>query len=127
MAGKPKTWTADEVEQFKKLCGIFCTREEIASIMGVSKPTLTKRIAEYFPDTPTWEEAFKYYSAMGKASLRRKQFEMAMSGDRTLLIFLGKNYLGQSDNGAVTEREVKPTAKITTFTSSAKFAKAANG
>lgn len=31
------------------------------------------------------------------ASLRRKQFEMAMAGSIPMLIFLGKNYLKQSD------------------------------
>lgn len=33
-----------------------------------------------------------------KQSLRRKQIEVAMSGNPTMLIFLGKNLLGQSDS-----------------------------
>lgn len=36
-------------------------------------------------------------------SLRRKQIEVAMSGNPTMLIFLGKNLLGQSDSPLVSQ------------------------
>ena len=39
-------------------------------------------------------------------SLRRKQIEVAMSGNPTMLIFLGKNLLGQSDS-PLTSQEAK--------------------
>ena len=38
----------------------------------------------------------------GFVSLRRKQYELAMAGNATMLIFLGKQYLGQSDKREVT-------------------------
>ena len=124
-----KPWTPQEEEQFAKLCSIFCTKKEICSIMGIpDHRTLDKRISESFPDMPTWNEAFDYFSGQGKASLRRRQFELAMQGDRTMLIFLGKNYLGQSDQGAVQEEQPRlKNTKMAAFTSSAKFAKAVNG
>lgn len=113
MPPKPKTWTPEEAEQFKKLCGIFCTKKEICSIMGISDHrTLDSRIKESFPETPTWEEAFDLFSGHGRASLRRKQFELAMNGDKTMLIFLGKNYLAQSDNG-LRDEQPKPKANVT--------------
>lgn len=122
--GRPrKTWTEADAEQFVKLCGIMCTKSEVCSVMGLDPKTLDKLIAEHFPDMPTWGEAFEYYSATGKASLRRAQFQLALDGDKTMLIFLGKNYLGQSDQGAKTEEVRKPTAKMAAFTSSSKFAK----
>lgn len=129
MPRKPTPWTEVEVEQFKKLCGIFCTKKEVCSIMGIpDHRTLDARIAEAFPESPTWEEAFDRFSGTGRASLRRKQFELAMNGDKTMLIFLGKNYLGQSDYAQPQESEIKkPRAKMAAFTSSAKFAKAVNG
>ena len=34
---------------------------------------------------------------MGKSSLRRAQFKYALRGSHSLLIFLGKNLLGQKD------------------------------
>ena len=41
-------------------------------------------------------------------SLRRKQYELALEGDRTMLIWLGKQHLGQSEPYKKTEAE--PTA-----------------
>lgn len=128
MAGRPrKTWTQEERDMLEKLCGIFCTRDEVCAILELDHKTLSKLIAEDYPDTPTWGEFFEKYSAVGRESLRRKQFEIALNGDKTMLIFLGKNYLGQSDQGARAEQPSKPQNKMAAFSSSAKFAKAANG
>lgn len=128
MAGRPrKTWTDAEVEQFEKLCGIMCTKSEVCSVLNIDPKTLDKLIEERYPNMPTWGEAFDYFSATGKASLRRAQFQLALDGDKTMLIFLGKNYLGQSDQGAKVEQPLKPQNKMAVFSSSAKFAKAANG
>lgn len=90
-------WNEDDRERFKSLCAIMCTQAEIESIMRVSHDTLIKLIAENFPDTPTWQEAYDAYSADGKASLRRKQFELAMDGNITMLVWLGKQHLGQRE------------------------------
>lgn len=125
--GRPrKTWTDEDVAQFVKLCGIMCTKSEVCSVMNLDPKTLDKLIAEHFGDTPTWEEAFNYYSATGKASLRRAQFQLALDGDKTMLIFLGKNYLNQSDQGVRVEQASKPKTKMAAFSSSSKFAKAIN-
>lgn len=77
-----------------KLLAILCTGEEIAGVMGFSYDTLERRCKE------DKEIAFADYSKAkrmnGKSSLRRKQWLMA--GDSpAMAIFLGKNYLGQSD------------------------------
>ena len=47
-------------------------------------------------------EVYKIYSVSGKISLRRWQFKMAEK-NVTMAIFLGKQYLGQTDK---TETEV---------------------
>lgn len=127
MPPKPKIWTPEESEQFKKLCGIFCTKKEICSIMGIpDHRTLDNRIKETFPDTPTWGEAFEHYSGAGRASLRRRQFEAAMDGSVPMLIFLGKNYLGQSDAGAKVEEPRQTASKLSVMVNASKFSKAAN-
>jgi hypothetical protein len=41
-----------------------------------------------------------------KMSLRREQVRLAKQGDRTMLIWLGKQYLGQSERHEVYERKI---------------------
>lgn len=122
------TWTDRDVDQFEKLCGIFCTKKEVCSIMGIADHrTLDRLIAKHLPDTPTWDEAFALYSGTGRASLRRRQFEAAMDGSVPMLIFLGKNYLGQSDQGARQEEPKEKGGKLAVMVNGSKFAKAVNG
>lgn len=78
-----------------KLAGIHCTHEEIASFLEISVDTLhraAKRDLEL-----SFAEYYEEKKRLGAISLRRKQYELAMSGDRTLLIWLGKQLLKQSD------------------------------
>lgn len=84
-------------EIFENLCKIQCTEEEIYSWFGVSKETLIRWCKNtYGSDFAT---AFKNLSNQGKISLRRAQIKKATTGkmDTTMLIWLGKQYLGQTD------------------------------
>ncbi len=77
------------------LCAIQCTGEEIASVLDIDYDTLNTRIKE---DTGlTFSDYFKQKQTKGKASLRRFQWKQAEAGDKTMLIWLGKQYLGQKD------------------------------
>ena len=117
--GRPaSTWSERDIEQFKSLCAIFCTEAEICSVMGVSDKTLVNLINRYLyeditghkqgkNDPPvTFTEAFERYSATGKASLRREQFKVAKEGSTTMLIWLGKQHLNQSERIEQTVAEV---------------------
>lgn len=84
-----------DFELVKKLCAIFCTSAEISNILGISVDTLERRIKKEYK--MGWKEFFEKYSAEGKKSLRAKQFEMAMKGNVTMLIWLGKQYLNQKE------------------------------
>ena len=44
------------------------------------------------------EEHLKDMTIEEKVALRKKQFDMAMAGDVRMLIWLGKQVLGQKDN-----------------------------
>jgi hypothetical protein len=59
----------------------------MSRVLGIDKAQLTRR----------FKDVIEEGSEEGKMSLRRKQLEVAMSGDRTMLIWLGKNLLNQSD------------------------------
>lgn len=82
-------------EMVKKLCAIHCTGEEIANIVDVSYDTLERHIKTEFK--MGFAEYYKKHSASGKMSLRRKQYEVAMAGNTSMLIWLGKQHLGQAD------------------------------
>lgn len=83
-------------EQFKELCAIQCTAEEIASVLDVSRETLYQHIREEFGCT--FKEAFDRFAPKGHASLRRRQWRKALEdGDVQMLKHLGKHHLGQVD------------------------------
>lgn len=79
-------------EQVRKLAAIDCSLAEIASVLKCSVDTLDRRFAE----------VIKKGREEGCASLKRRQFEVAQSGNPTMLIWLGKQRLGQSDKASVT-------------------------
>ena len=81
-------------EQVNQMCGIQCTGEEIASVLGVSYDTLQRRCEE--EHNMGFAEYFRLKGAAGKASLRRKQYQTAMDGNVTMLIWLGKTWLNLS-------------------------------
>lgn len=82
-------------EQLEKLCALQCTGEECASVLGVNYDTLVSAIKR--KGFEGFSEYYKRYSAPGKVSLRRQQFRVAENGNATMLIWLGKQYLGQRD------------------------------
>tara|TARA_R110000796_G_scaffold163631_1_gene280584 strand:+ start:570 stop:920 length:351 start_codon:yes stop_codon:yes gene_type:complete len=84
--GRPKIKVDEEL--LYKLSAIHCTMKEMVDILGVSEDTLKRRYAGVIAKG----------KAEGKMRLRRKQVEVAMQGNATLLIWLGKNCLGQSDS-----------------------------
>ncbi len=71
----------------RNLASIGCTLAEIASVMGCSVDTLERR---YAADIKEGREH-------GKATLRRLQWQGANAGNPTMLIWLGKQMLGQRD------------------------------
>lgn len=81
-------------DEFKKLCSIQCTLEEIAGWYNCSERTIERFCRSTFG--MSFVEVYKKYSVNGKISLRRSQFKLAEKS-AAMAIFLGKNYLGQTD------------------------------
>ena len=82
-------------EQFERLCSIMCSVDEICGFFGVSYDTLKRFCKQNY--NQNFEAVQKDKSAMGKISLRRIQFKQAERYP-AMAIFLGKQYLGQTDN-----------------------------
>lgn len=80
--------------EFERLCGLQCTLIEISEWFGCCKETLESKVREHYG--LSFSEVFQQKRSKGKISLRRSQFEMAKKNP-ILSIFLGKNYLAQSD------------------------------
>lgn len=95
-AGRPKKEISKE--QFEKLCGLQCTKEEIAGFFNCSPDTIENFCKRTYNDN--FSAVYKEYSSQGKISLRRYQFKLAEKS-AAMAIFLGKNMLGQSDKDDV--------------------------
>lgn len=112
--GRPKYQI--DYETLDKLCAIHCTGEEIASILGVDYDTLNRRLKE--EKHGGFTDYFKIKSAPGKMSLRRVQFETAMDGNTGMMIWLGKQHLGQKDTSRqeITGKDGKDLSPILNVT-----------
>lgn len=82
-------------DEFDKLCGLHCTLTEIASFFNCSEYTIERAVKR--EKKVTFAEHYKQKTALGRISLRRMQWKQAESGNTTMLIWLGKQELGQSD------------------------------
>lgn len=91
--GRPKKiLNSKGIETVEKLAAMQCTDEEIASLVEMTVDTLTNEV-----NVEAFMEAKKRGKEKGKASLRRLQYEAAQKGNVSMLIWLGKQYLGQKD------------------------------
>ena len=90
--GRPrKVFTEEGLKLVENLAGIMCTDEEIASILGCSRDLF------YTEDNnELYRQAIKKGNSQSKQSLRRMQFRLAEK-NATMAIWLGKQYLGQTD------------------------------
>jgi hypothetical protein len=95
----PINW--EEVDYMLK-CG--CLGTEIAAVFCMHPKSFYKRVEDKFEMTFT--EYSQEKRAIGEKALRQKQYEKAMglteTGDNTLLIWLGKNRLGQRNEDKMT-------------------------
>ena len=89
------------VKEFEKLCELQCTLIEIASFFDVNVDTITDWCKRTYG--MTFSEVFKLKRGKGKVSLRRSQFELAKKNP-TMAIWLGKQWLGQTDKMEVEGR-----------------------
>ena len=85
VVGRAKTVIPEE--EFLKLAELHCTWQEISDWYNVPVGTLRDNFADLY----------KKGTTNTKQRLRASQLKLALNGDRSMLIWLGKNILGQSD------------------------------
>ena len=98
-----------------KLCGLQCSEQEIADFLGVSVDTLARACNR--EHKLSFAEYFAQKRGNGKIALRRAQWQLAQKGNPTMLIWLGKQHLGQSDKveqriNQTTEHRLEPKKEI---------------
>jgi hypothetical protein len=84
-----------------------CTAEGIAGLIGVSKETLYNRCPKDLK--MKFDELRQQMRESGKELLRKKQFDLALKGNNGMLVWLGKQYLNQSEKQEIDHNiEQKP-------------------
>jgi hypothetical protein len=82
-------------DEVYRLSSIGCTMEEMADFFMIDRETLKYNFWPYIQRAKS-----ELY-----CQLRNKQIEVAMSGNPTMLIWLGKNLLGQTDQPVNTQSD----------------------
>lgn len=82
-------------QQFEQLCAYQSTEQEICEWFGVTDKTLVRWCKRTYGKG--FSEIFAQKRVKGHISLRRAQFQQA-ENNPTMAIWLGKQYLGQTDH-----------------------------
>ena len=101
---RPKKYDIDTA-QVEKLASFGCTNIEIASFFGCTDSLLRKSYSEFLTKGRD----------KGKIRLRQAQWKSALGNEKqpanvTMLIWLGKQLLGQTDKQEITE--IRPIEEI---------------
>jgi ribosomal protein L34 len=80
---------------FDTLAGLHCTKDEITEALGVDDRTLDRAVKR--EKKLGFDAYYKTKTGRGKMSLRRMQWRAAEKGNPAMLIWLGKQLLGQVD------------------------------
>ena len=96
---RPKKYDID-TEEVEKLAGYGCTNIEIADFFGCSSDLIEKSYSEFLTKG----------RANLKKRLRKAQLDAALSGNSTMLVWLGKQMLDQTDKQEI--EHVRPIEEI---------------
>jgi hypothetical protein len=83
-----------DLELVERLAGALCTNSSIAQQLGMSMATFWKRKRR----DPALAEAIERGRAMARVRLRVLEWKAAEAGSERMLIWLGKQYLGQRES-----------------------------
>ena len=96
---RPKKYDIDP-KQVEKLAGYGCTNTEIAGVYGCSADLIDKSYSEFL--------------TKGRANLekrlRKAQLDAALKGNSTMLVWLGKQMLDQTDRQEI--EHIRPIDEV---------------
>ncbi len=94
--GRPPTESAKiDKDELEKLMKLNLSEQEVSDWFDVQPKTLIRFVNKEFGCTFVQLRAKGFVRT--KAAIKRAQIENALKGNTVLLIWLGKQYLGQSD------------------------------
>lgn len=93
VVGKAPNQRIVDPDEVYRLSMIGCSMEEMADFFMIDRETLKYNFWPYI----------QHAKSELHAKIRNKQIEVALAGNPTMLIWLGKNMLGQSDNPVNTD------------------------
>ena len=103
LGGRPRKEI--DIKMFEGLCKLQCTKDEICGLLEIDEKTLTAWCQRTYG--MGFSDIYSKKSATGKMSIRRYQMQLAEQLNPTMLIWLGKQYLGQRD-----KQEIDATANM---------------
>lgn len=86
-----------DLDDLEKLAAMNCTQDEAAAWFGIGLRTFARKLEQR-----QYREVWEYGRGKGRVSIRRLQLEAARRGNVVMLIWLGKQLLGQRDRQEVT-------------------------
>lgn len=99
---KNRLITLKDIKQYEDLLGELMltqnSKEEIAEMLLTTTALLDEYARVNF-GANDFASLLETYKARSKAMLLNKQYELALGGSEKMLIFLGKNYAKQVDDG----------------------------
>jgi hypothetical protein len=101
--GRPPFELSDEdFTRLVNMIRIQCTQEEICGVFCVTDKTLNVALKKR--GESGFSELYKKHQDEGRSSLRRAQWKAANDGNPTMLVWLGKQVLGQRDKQELDHR-----------------------
>ena len=97
-------------ELVEDLATKHCTGTEIAATLGVHPDTLYDKVKIKYKIG--FSEFLRQKKENGRQLLKRAMFEQALNGDKTVLIWLSKNYLGFTDTQRIEQKTEIKTEKV---------------
>lgn len=88
--GRKATCTPNELAAYAQ---DMLTQAELAEILGITQQAVSALLKK-----PEYHSAWERARSSTKRKLRKAQIDAALDGDRTMLIWTGKQYLEQRDS-----------------------------